>query len=143
VVSSDYQQHRKPTNPPTYEEYTAIHSPNPAGRGEALLLQKAIDSPLIGKHINNMLWMVLRAHLPKFTLLASDPPVVMTNGLAHELAAAGAGAAVSAWYAGNRDWRDDPVGFANHLGRALPHTIASASSPPGSSDGGGGGGSGW
>jgi uncharacterized membrane protein YgcG len=72
------------------------------------------------------------------------------------LAAAGTGAAVSTWYAGSRDWRNDPVGFANHLGGALSHTIASASSPPGSSDsggssgggfsgggGGGGGGSGW
>jgi uncharacterized membrane protein len=71
------------------------------------------------------------------------------------LAAAGTGAAVSTWYAGNRNWRDDPVGFANHLGGTLSQTIASASSPPGSSDGGsggggssgggggGGGGSGW
>ena len=58
------------------------------------------------------------------------------------LAAAGTGAAVSTWYAGNRDWRDDPVGFANHIGGALSHTIASASSPPGSSDGGGGSGGG-
>jgi uncharacterized membrane protein YgcG len=54
------------------------------------------------------------------------------------LAAAGTSAAVGSWYAGNRDWRNDPVGFANHLGGALSHTIASASSPPGSSDGGGG-----
>ncbi|HEY6256793.1 MAG TPA: DUF2207 domain-containing protein [Xanthobacteraceae bacterium] len=70
------------------------------------------------------------------------------------LAAAGAGAAVGTWYAGNHNWHDDPVGFANHLGGALSSTIASASMPPGSSDGGssgggssggggGGGGSGW
>jgi uncharacterized membrane protein YgcG len=72
------------------------------------------------------------------------------------LAAAGTSAAVGTWYAGSRNWRDDPVGFANHLGGTLSHTIASASSPPGSSDsggssgggssgggGGGGGGSGW
>jgi uncharacterized membrane protein YgcG len=57
------------------------------------------------------------------------------------LAAAGTGAAVSTWYAGSRDWRNDPVGFANQLGGALSHTIASASAPPGSSDGGSGGGS--
>ena len=59
------------------------------------------------------------------------------------LAAAGAGAAATAavgtWYSGV-DWRDDPVGFANQLGGALSHTIASASSPPGSGDGGSGGG---
>jgi uncharacterized membrane protein YgcG len=58
------------------------------------------------------------------------------------LATAGAGAAVSTWYSGSRDWRNDPVGFANHLGGALSHTIASASSPPGSSGGGGSGGGG-
>jgi len=67
------------------------------------------------------------------------------------LAATGTSAAVGSWYADSRDWRADPVGFADHLGGALSHTIASASSPPGSSDsggssgggGGGGGGSGW
>jgi hypothetical protein len=71
------------------------------------------------------------------------------------LAAAGTSAAVGTWYSGNRDWRNDPVGFADHLGGALSQTIASASTPPGSSDGGssgggssgggggGGGGSGW
>jgi uncharacterized membrane protein YgcG len=71
------------------------------------------------------------------------------------LAAAGTSAAVSTWYAGSRDWRNDPVGFANHLGGALSNTISSAASPPGSSGGGssgggssgggggGGGGSGW
>jgi uncharacterized membrane protein YgcG len=71
------------------------------------------------------------------------------------LAAAGAGAAVSTWYAGSHNWQSDPVGFANNLGGALSNTIASAATPPGSSDGGsggggssgggggGGGGSGW
>jgi uncharacterized membrane protein YgcG len=71
------------------------------------------------------------------------------------LAGAGAGAAVSTWYAGSHNWQSDPVGFADNLGGALSHTIASASTPPGSGDGGsggggssgggggGGGGSGW
>ena len=35
------------------------------------------------------------------------------------LGAAGTAAAVSTWYSGSRDWRNDPVGFANHLGGAL------------------------
>jgi hypothetical protein len=64
---------------------------------------------------------------------------------------------VNTWYSGNQNWRNDPVGFANHLGGALSRTIASAATPPGSTDsgggssgggfsgggGGGGGGSGW
>lgn len=81
---ADYAQHRKADDPPTYEEYAAKHSPNPAGRGGAVLLQQIIDNPTIGKHINNMRWIVLKAHRPKFTLLTSDRPVVMTNGLKYE-----------------------------------------------------------
>jgi hypothetical protein len=81
---ADYAKHRKPTDPPTYEEYAAIHSPNPAGRGGAILLQKVIDNPDIGNRINNMRWLVLKAHRPLFTLLTSDRPVVMTNGMAYE-----------------------------------------------------------
>jgi uncharacterized membrane protein YgcG len=77
------------------------------------------------------------------------------------LAAAGATAAVTSWYAGNTQWGSDPVAFANNLGGSLNASIASASTPPGSSGGsdsggggssgggssggggGGGGGSGW
>jgi hypothetical protein len=80
-LEADYGQHRQPTDPPTHEEYAAIHSPNPAGRAGAVLLQTVIDSPMIGRWINNMRWIVLRAHCPNFTLLTSDRPVVMTNGL--------------------------------------------------------------
>jgi hypothetical protein len=74
---ADYEKHRKPDDPSTYEEYAAKHSANPAGRGGAILLQKIIDSPLIGNWINNMRWIVLRAHNPKFSLLTSDRPVVL------------------------------------------------------------------
>jgi hypothetical protein len=83
-LEADYAQHRKPTDPPTYDEYAAKHSPNPAGRGGAILLQKVIDDPTIGRRINNMRWVLLKADHPQFTLLTSDRPFVMTNGMAHE-----------------------------------------------------------
>jgi uncharacterized membrane protein YgcG len=57
------------------------------------------------------------------------------------LAAAGTTAAAS-WYAGNQNWANDPVAFADHLGSDLSQTIAAASTPPGSSGDGGGGSSG-
>jgi len=56
------------------------------------------------------------------------------------LAAAGTAAAAASWYVGSRDWSNDPVSFADHLGSDLSQTIASSSTPPGSSDSGGGGG---
>ena len=76
------------------------------------------------------------------------------------LAAAAAAGAVAAWYSGQRDWTNDPGGFADRLGSQLSETIAAASTAPGSSGGsssssgsdgggssggggGGGGGSGW
>ena len=35
-LQADYAKHRDPADPPTYEEYAALHSPNPANRGGAL-----------------------------------------------------------------------------------------------------------
>ncbi len=83
-LEADYAQRRNPDDPPTYGEFAAQYSPNPAGRAGAILLQKVIDNPMIGSLINNMRWLVLKAHSPKFTLLTSDRPVLMTNGLKEE-----------------------------------------------------------
>jgi uncharacterized membrane protein YgcG len=89
--------------------------------------------------------------------VALDVQNAWAKRFAGVLAAAGATAAATAWYAGNRDWGNDPVSFADHLGSQLSRTISSASTAPGSTDsgggssgggssgggGGGGGGSGW
>jgi hypothetical protein len=80
-IEADYAARREPTDPPTYAEYVAIHSPNPRGRAGAILVQGVIDHPMIGTKINNMRWMVLHDARPKNLLLTSDRPVVMTNGL--------------------------------------------------------------
>jgi hypothetical protein len=55
-----------------------------AGRASAILLQSVIDSPRIGSYMNGMRWVVLHIPSPKFLLLTSDRPVIMTNGLAYE-----------------------------------------------------------
>jgi hypothetical protein len=39
---------------------------------------------MLGQWINNMRWLVLKADTPRFTLLTSDRPVVMTNGLRYD-----------------------------------------------------------
>ena len=83
-LHADYARHRKQADPPTYEEYCAIHSPNPAGRGGAILLQKIIDNPDLGNRVNSMRWKVIEAYKPMIPLLTSDRPVLITNGLAYE-----------------------------------------------------------
>jgi Protein of unknown function (DUF4238) len=80
-IEADYATRRAPTDPPTYMEYARIHSPNPAGRIFARLMQRVIDSEFSGSRLNSMRWMVLHDPAPKHLLLTSDRPVVMTNGL--------------------------------------------------------------
>jgi len=77
--------------------------------------------------------------------IALDVENAWAKRFAGVLAAAGAAAATTGWYAGSDGWSNDPVGFASHLSGDLNQTISSASTAPGSSDSsdsGGGGGSG-
>jgi len=83
-IEADYASRKLPTHPATYEDFAAQHSPNPAGRAGARLLQQVIDSPQIGNWMNQMRWMVLHDARPKHLLLTSDRPVVMTNGISNE-----------------------------------------------------------
>jgi hypothetical protein len=60
-------------------------------------------------------------------------------GVLAAAAATATSATVGSWYAGNQNWSNDPVGFADHLGSSLSQTIAAAATPPGTSGGGFGG----
>jgi hypothetical protein len=76
-----YDALKRPNDPPTYEEYMAQLGPNPHGRASAVLLQKVVDSRLLGAHINAMKWHLLTIKGP-VSFLTSDRPILMTNGLA-------------------------------------------------------------
>jgi hypothetical protein len=78
----NYATLRRPGDPDTYEEYMAQLGPNPQGRASAVLLQKVVDSKLVGAHINQMTWHVLTLRNAPIAFLTSDRPILMTNGLA-------------------------------------------------------------
>ena len=80
-IEADYTRRKHPTDPPTYEEYTAMKGDNPAGRAAAILVQKVIDSELVGNHIIRMRWMVMHDARPPFLFLTSDRPLLVTNGI--------------------------------------------------------------
>ena len=44
-------------------------------------MQTIIDSPRMGGHLNQMRWSTLTFKNPTHTLLTSDRPILMTNGL--------------------------------------------------------------
>jgi hypothetical protein len=76
-----YQKLRSPDDPPTFEEYVARRIFHPAGRMSAYALQKIIDSPTMGGHLNKMRWSVMTFARERHTLLTSDRPIIMTNGI--------------------------------------------------------------
>jgi hypothetical protein len=79
--AANYEKHKKPSDPVTFEEYATKIGPNPVGRACALLLARVIDSENVGGHINQMRWSVLHFDKPTFPSLTSDRPVIKTNGI--------------------------------------------------------------
>jgi len=82
-IEATYAKERGPDDPLTYAEYAQLHGPNPAGRTIALLMQGLIDNVPVGTSINGMRWTVLVDPNPKHSLLTSDRPLLITNGIKH------------------------------------------------------------
>ena len=79
-LNDKYRQIRRPDDPETYEEYIA-KTGHPAGRASAIAMQTIIDSPRMGGHLNEMRWSVVTFTNAKHSLLTSDRPIIMTNGI--------------------------------------------------------------
>jgi hypothetical protein len=80
-MNERYRSLRRPEDPETYAEHVA-QAGHPAGRASAIAVQTLIDSEIMGGHFNQMRWSVMRFTSTKRTLLTSDRPIIMTNGLA-------------------------------------------------------------
>jgi Protein of unknown function (DUF4238) len=79
---TNYDQHRLPSDPPTFEEYkrgmqsASVYEAQTA----IMLLQRLMDNPQLGRFLNGLAWKVVSL-TSAYTLLTSDRPLVMTNGL--------------------------------------------------------------
>lgn len=80
-IEALYAQERKANDPPTYEEFALRHGPNPKLRTIVRVIQSLIDNADLGQNLNSMRWMVLSNRKPKFELLTSDRPLLLTNGI--------------------------------------------------------------
>jgi hypothetical protein len=74
-----YQEHRKPTDPITFEEYERQR--NPSGRAYAAFFQDIVDSEKVGTALIRMHRGLVKLNTARFPLLTSDRPMVMTNGI--------------------------------------------------------------
>jgi hypothetical protein len=81
TANERYRAIKRPEDPETYAEHVA-RTGHPAGRASAIAVQTLIDSELMGGHFNKMRWSVIRFTSTRRSLLTSDRPIIMTNGLA-------------------------------------------------------------
>jgi hypothetical protein len=79
---ANYDQHRLPSDPPTFEEYRKGMKSGPVYEAQTaiMLLQRLMDNPQLGSFLNGLVWKVVPL-ASAYTLLTSDRPLVMTNGL--------------------------------------------------------------
>jgi len=79
-LQGTYQKIKRPEDPPTYEEYIS-KTEHPAGRASAVAMHRIVDSPNTGGHLNQMRWTIVTFTGAEHSLLTSDRPIIMTNGL--------------------------------------------------------------
>jgi hypothetical protein len=80
-IKSRYAVMKGADDPPTYEEYRRAAGTLLTDESEAKLIASMIDNASIGTHLNNMHWRFVEFGDPKHSLLLSDDPVMMSNGL--------------------------------------------------------------
>jgi Protein of unknown function (DUF4238) len=69
---------RKPRDPATFDEYLAIRDALAGMKMRVNLIIKSFDNEIIGRHINNMQWVILDVSAASNRLLMSDRSVVIT-----------------------------------------------------------------
>jgi hypothetical protein len=79
-----YNDLRRESDPTTFDEFLASMHGDAIQRVTVSYLQRIMDSELIGTQLNRMIWTVSVLHDLRFTLLTSDRPIVMTNGLGQQ-----------------------------------------------------------
>jgi len=82
-IESIYDEIRFPSDPPTFGEMKASLQHDIEHTTWVVLLQEVIDSPTVGKFLNAMRWSIVTIRNPGHSLLTSDRPIYMTNGLDH------------------------------------------------------------
>ena len=71
---------RMRNHPATFDQFWRDILPEVVGRSWIKLVQRTIDSKIVGAHFNNLLWRVVEFK-SRSTLMTGDRPIIMTNGM--------------------------------------------------------------
>jgi hypothetical protein len=83
-IREKYEVIRDPQNPRTYDEFEASVGIADKERMNLRLLMMIMNSESVGFELNNMVWGVIQFPHLRHSLLTSDRPLVMTNGIKHD-----------------------------------------------------------
>ena len=76
-----YETLKREGDPQTFEEYRASVPHDHVQQSLLILMRMAMDSEVVGKSLNNLVWSVITFIRPRYPLLTSDRPLIMTNGM--------------------------------------------------------------
>lgn len=83
-VRNQYPILRRPNDPENFDEFKERFLANPANTSIKRFLHRLIDSKKVISTICNMRWYTVDFDRQPYSLLTSDRPVIMTNGLVKE-----------------------------------------------------------
>jgi hypothetical protein len=82
-LENTYADRRQPSDPETYAEMRAAVEHDVEHKAWAMVLESVVDNPRVGTFINGMQWTIATIRNPERSMLTSDRPLHMTNGLEH------------------------------------------------------------
>ncbi|MGO4715256.1 DUF4238 domain-containing protein [Bradyrhizobium sp. 2TAF24] len=80
-IRDDYSRIRRPEDPESFDEYKEAFVKAPPDIGPVKVLPLLMRSKRIFRVMASFNWQTMTMNTPKFSLLTSDRPVIMTNGL--------------------------------------------------------------
>jgi len=81
-IREDYPTLRTPADPVTFDEYKAKFALNPISIAAPTALPYLINSRRVARELASFIWITRPVLSAKRTILTSDRPIIMTNGLA-------------------------------------------------------------
>jgi Protein of unknown function (DUF4238) len=83
-IGDDYARIRRPEDPESFEEFKEAFVKAPPDLDPVLVLPTLMRSKRVFRVIASFKWHTMTMNTPKYPLLTSDRPVIMTNGLVQD-----------------------------------------------------------
>jgi Protein of unknown function (DUF4238) len=81
ILRKDYDSRRDKADPHTFDEFVASLTNRDIETTTLMVLNKIMNSELVGTALGRMDWAVIRINRSRYPLLTSDRPLILSDGL--------------------------------------------------------------